>query len=229
MNKQQVDEYYHLLRVISNGGMLTEEYAKTGRTQSEVNRIFHGLSRHLLAGGDYDALIQFSAYYGSRFLLKPACEAIAKTGWKPRRIVELGAGFGWFGRGVSTSFEVIPCLFVDKRQWVLIDIVADLETDQGLEKILSVMKDGDLIVVADLLHCLDNPGEIMALFSKWPMAILEYCPTNKEYSESYSTQIKRYGANPIEPERFEDMFPDRKIDIVDIDPYLLLLVEAIHE
>lgn len=224
MNKQQIDELYHLLRVISNGDMSTQEYAKTGRTQSEVNRIFHGLSRHLLAGGDYDALIQFSAYYGSRFLRKPACEAIVKTGWKPHRVVELGAGFGWFGRGVSAKFDVIPCLFVDKRHWVLIDIVADLEIDQGLEEILTVMKDGDLIVAADLLHCLDDPKGIMSHFSKWPMAILEYCPTNREYTESYVTQLRRYGARPLTAEKYMELFPDRSVDIVDLDPYILLLV-----
>ena len=91
---------------------------------------------------------------------------------------------------------------------------------------LSAMKDGDLIVAADLLHCLDDPKKIMSHFSKWPMAILEYAPTNEEYAGSYSTQIKRYGADPIEPESFEDMFPDRNVEIVDLDPYILMLVEA---
>jgi len=226
MNKEQVDELYHLLRLVSNGDISTEEFVKTGRPQREVNGIFHGLSRHLLAGGDYDALIQFSAYYGRRFLLKPACEAIAKTGWKPHRVVELGAGFGWLGRGVSAEFEAIPCLFVDKRHWVLIDIVADLETERGLNKVLSAMRGSDLVVASDLLHCLDDPKGIMSHFSKWPMAILEYCPTDIEYASSYSTQIKRYGATPIEPDDFAGVFPGRRVDIVDMDPYILLLVEA---
>ncbi len=226
VKKEQIDELYHLLRVVSNGDISTEEFARTGRPQREVNRIFHGLSRHLLAGGDYDALIQFSAYYGSRFLLKPACEAIDKTGWAPVGIVELGAGFGWFGRGVSALFESIPCLFVDKRHWVLIDIVADLETEHGLSKVLSAMREGDLIVAADLLHCLDDPKGIMSRFSKWPMAILEYCPISNDYAESYTTQLRRYGANPLATEVFEELFPGRRVDIVDIDPYILLLVEA---
>jgi len=226
VNKPQVDELYHLLRVVSNGNMPTEEFARTGLTQREVHRIFHGLSRHLLAGGDYEALIQFSAYYGTRFLLKPACEAIVKTGWKPRRIVEFGAGLGWLGRGVSGSLELVPCLFVDKRHWALIDIIADLETDQGVEEVITVMKDGDLIVAKDFLHCLDDPKDVMSQFSKWPMAILEYCPTNEGYAESYITQLRRYGAKPFLPEEFKDMFPDRAVDIVDLDPYILLLVEA---
>ncbi|GAI25447.1 unnamed protein product, partial [marine sediment metagenome] len=108
-------------------------------------------------------------------------------------------------------------------------LVADLETDQGMAKVLSAMKDGDLIVAADLLHCLDDPKDVMLHFSKWPMAILEYCPANKKYAGSYSTQIERYGATPIAPESFMDMFPGRKVDIVDMDPYILLLVEPADE
>ncbi len=226
MDKQQIDELYHLLRVVSNGDMSTEEFAKTGRPQPEVNRIFQGLSRHLLAGSDYDALIQFLDYYGSRFLVKPACEAIAKTDWTPDRIVEFGAGLGWFGRGVGAWFGLTRCLFVDKRDWALIDVVADLETERGINEVLSLMRDGDLIVMSDLLHCLDDPKGIMSHFSKWPMAILEHCPITGEYADSYNLQIKRYGATPIDPEAFEDMFPDRTVDIVDIDSHILLLVEA---
>lgn len=220
MDKQQVDELYHLLRVVSNTADIS------GPLPLEEVNIVRGLTKHLLAGGDYLALVQFSAYYGKTFLLEPTCEAIVKAGWKPHRIVEFGAGLGWLGRGVSGSLGLTPCLFVDKRNWTLIDIIADLETDQGLEEILTVMKDGDLIVAADFLHCLDDPEGVMSQFSKWPMAILEYCPVGKEYAESYSTQIKRYGATPIDPRIFVSMFPGRKVDIVDIDPYILLLVEA---
>lgn len=221
MDKDQIDELYHLLRVASN-----LESSGTGLTAREEINIMRGLTRHLFAGGDYLALIQFSAYYGTRFLLKPACEAIVKAGWNPRRVVELGAGLGWLGRGVSASLELVPCLFIDKRQWTLIDIIADLETDQGIEEVLTVMKDGDLIVAADLLHCLVDPKGIMSQFSKWPMAVLEYCPTSVEYASSYSMQIKRYGATPIEPDDFAGVFPGRRVDIVDLNPYILLLVEA---
>lgn len=224
VDKEQVDELYHLLRVASN-----MKASGMGLTTHEEVDIIYGLTRHLLAGGDYPSLIRFSMYYGRRFLVGPTREAIVKTGWRPSRIVDLGSGLGWLGRGISTEFELIPCLFVDKRPWVFTDLVADLETEQGMAKVFSAMKDRDLIVAADLLHCLDNPKGIMSRFSKWPMAILEYCPTNMEYADSYSTQIKRYGATPIAAEDFVGMFPGRKVDIVDLNPYILLLVEAEKE
>lgn len=221
MDKDQINGLYHLMRVASN-----MEASSIGFTRQEEVDTIYGLARHLLAGGDYLALVRFSAYYGKRFLLDPVREAIVQTGWTPLRIVELGAGLGWMGRGVNILFESIPCLFVDKRPWSLTDLVANLETEQGLEMVLSAMKDGDLIVAADLLHCLGDPKGIMSHFSKWPMAILEYCPTSVEYASSYSTQIKRYGATPIEPDDFAGVFPGRTVDIVDLDPYILLLVEA---
>ncbi len=224
MNKDQIDELYHLLRLASN--MKGTGLVKTGLfVHEEVNTIY-GIAKHLLAGGDYPALVRFSMYYGERFLLTRVCDELTRAGWKPSRIVELGAGLGWLGRGLATHFGLIPCLYVDKRPWTLIDITADLETKKGIEDVLAVLKDGDLVVMADLLHCLDDPKGIMSHFSKWPMAILEYCPTNMEYVDSYSTQIERYGATPIDSRTFESMFRGRKTDIVDLDPYILLLVEA---
>lgn len=224
MNKKQVDELYHLLRVVSNTkgtGAAGMEWS----VQEEIDTIF-GIARHLLAGGDYLALVKFCAYYGDKFMLTRVCDELVRAGWKPSRIVELGAGLGWLGRGVATRFGLIPCLYVDKRPWTLIDVVADLETKQGLDNVLSRMKDGDLIVMSELLHCLDDPKGIMSHFSKWPMAILEYCPTSIEYARSFSTQIKRCGATPIEPDDFAGVFPDRKVDVIDLDPHILLLVEA---
>lgn len=218
MNKEQIDELCHILRCASNEKRDDLQIFPT-------QHLILGLARHLLAGGDYEALVQFSAYYGERFLLQLTYEAIHKKGWKPLRIVELGAGLGWMGRGLAAKLGFLPALFTDKRQWAMIDVVADLETENGRTKVLTALKEGDLLVMSDLLHCLDNPKEVMSYFSRWPAAILEYCPTNTNYAESYSTQITRYGATPIMPEEFEDMFPGRKVDIADLDPYCLFLVD----
>jgi len=225
VNRQEVDQLYHLLRVASNAVREQGVNSKTGLTPQEEVNVFRGLCNHLLGGGDYPALIRFSQYYGERFLLESTLRAVRGTEWQFSRVVELGAGLGWLGRGVAAGLGSLPTLFVDKRSWVLIDVVANLETEAGIEVVLNQLKEGDLIVAADLLHCLDNPTEVIGHFSKWPLAALEYCSANTDHDTSYCTQIGRYGATPIMPEDFRDMFPGRKVDIVDLEPYILLLVD----
>lgn len=221
MKKVDIDQLYHLLRVASN-----EPRANTD--MFAFQDLIFGLSRHLLHGGDYHALIQYLYHYGERYLLNPTVDAIKGTGWEFTRIVELGAGLGWLGRGLSSRFrtnrDLLPAVFVDKRQWAMIDIIADIETEPGREKVFGALKEKDLLVMSELLHCLDNPKEVLMPFAGWPMAILEYCPSNLSYRESYSCQILRYGARFIDPGDYEGMFPDRAVDIVDLDPYILILV-----
>jgi len=226
MKKVDIDQLYHLLRVASN--------EPRGNTDMfAFQDLIFGLSRHLLHGGDYHALIQYLYHYGEKYLLNPTVDAIKETGWEFNRVVELGAGLGWLGRGLSSRFRVkgdmLPAVFIDKRQWAMIDIVADMETEPGRKKVLSALKDGDLLVMSELLHCLDNPKEAMAPFTGWPIAILEYCPSDLSYRESYTCQILRYGAKFINPGDYEDIFPGRTIDIVNLDPYLLILVPRLEE
>lgn len=214
MKKEQVDELYHLLRVASN--------------DPDWSTVVRGLANHLLAGGDYLGLIQYSRLYGESFLLDEFADAVKNAGWKPSRIVEFGAGLGWLGRGVAARFGYLPCLFIDKRPWPMIDIMADLETENGRSWALGEMREGDLVVASDFIHCVNDSKKVLEPFSKWPMAILEYCPTSDEYRASYSVQIHRYGAIPavLDTAMIEGIFPDRKIDIVEMDPYILLLVEG---
>jgi len=218
LEKKEIDQLYHLLRRASN---ITDEEKAAGSVYSpdEKVSIIYGLCRHLLAGGDYSALIQFSQFYGVSFLLEPVFKAIKKLGWKPSRIVDLGAGLGWLGRGLSAKFGLIPALFVDKRPWPLVDFVADLETDTGIKTVLGELREGDLIVASDLLHCLDKPATVMGSFSAWPMAILEYCPEDDSLRVSYSEQISRFGASPLEGiDSLVNIFKHRKTHTVDLDP-----------
>jgi len=214
MEKYDIDELYHLLRDASND-------------ESDLPKFIYGLSRHLLAGGDYLGLIQYSAFYGENFLLEPTHKAIVERGWTPGRVVEFGAGLGWLGRGLAAKLNFIPAMFVDKRQWSMIDVVADLETDTGIDKVLSVMKEGDLIVMADFLHCVVNPTQILEAFSSYNMAILEYMAVDPRLADSYEKQIKRYGANPIGVTEYLPLFKqlNRPTDIKDIDPYVLILID----
>jgi len=227
LKKQEIDQLYHLLRQASN---ISEDYrinTKACLTPQEQINVIYGLCRHLLAGGDYSALVQYSQFYGLSYLLEPTFQAIKSIGWQPKRIVDFGAGLGWLGRGLAAKFGLLPTLFVDKRPWSLINLVADLETQEGIDAVLNELSDGDLIVSCDLLHCLEDPQQEMADFSGWPMAMLEYYPTNQEFKKSYSLQIHRYGACSLTYPELKDVFPDRVSRTIPIDPYILMLVDPV--
>ena len=223
MDKNQIDELYYLLREVSNEG--------NRRTSTEVTDAIYGLAGHLLAGKDYLRLIQYSRYYGEKFLLKPTHEAILEKGWVPMRFVELGAGLGWLCRGLAAKFRIKDTLTVDKRPWMTIDVLADLELDSGILKVDKHLKDGDIIVMSDFLHCVEDPESILKAFPKYPMAILDYMPTDVRYAKNYREQLKRYGGNPIESGALESMLHrvGRKTDIKDLDPYVLILIDKADE
>lgn len=218
MDKAKLDTLYYLLREVSNEA--------SSQQSSELADVVYRLAGHLLAGTNYLGLVRYSRYYGEQFLLQPTYEAICKKDWSPTRFVEFGAALGWLCRGLASKFKIKDVLTIDKRAWTAIDLVADLETAQGIKSVQEVMKDGDVIVAADLLHCLKNPREVMLNFLKWPIVALEYCSADTDYMESYTTQIARYGADPIMPETFGEMFPGRRVDAVDLEPYILLLVDG---
>ena len=228
MEKKELDQLYHLLRRSSNlvDGHTKGPGLKTTLTPGEQVSVIYGLCRHLLAGGDYSALIRFSMLYGECFLVNPVYEAIRSRGWKPERIVEFGAGLGWLGRGLAAKFGMLPTLLVDKRPWPLIDLVLDLEFDVDKADMFNRMKVGDVIVSSELLHCLDDPYEVMADFAKWPTAVLEYIPEDDDFRDSYSTQTVRYGAGPaFRIDSLRDVFKGREITTVDLDPFFLMLIE----
>ncbi len=220
MNRTEIDELYHLLRYVSNEA--------ANNKSPEIASIIYGMSKHLLAGGDYLSLVQYCAYYGENYLLEPTFTSIHSKNWKPKRIVELGAGLGWLGRGLAVRFDLIPTLFVDKRQWAMIDLVADLETSAGLLKVQECLREGDLIVMSDFLHCVENPMSILTAFSKYPIAILEYLPSDFRYSSSYKEQLGRYGGNPQSTEELIVGLSgrlDRKVATRSIGPYVLTLID----
>jgi len=225
LEKKEIDQLYHLLRRVSNyaeGGV----QRGTSLTAKEQIGVLYGLCRHLLAGGDYLALVQFSQFYGESFLVEPVSKIIKNRGWKPGRVVEFGAGLGWFGRGLAGNLGMLPIMSVDKRPWPLINLVKDLEVKEDKADILHSMKKDDLIVACDMLHCLEDPYEVMAGFDEWHIAVLEYMPENDDFRHSYSEQITRYGANPLlSLEGLAAVFPGRKSTLAKLDPYVLLLVE----
>ena len=218
MKKDRLDELYHLLREVFNEG--------DKASSTEITDAIYGLAGHLLAGKDYLRLIQYSAYYGRTYLLEPTFKAISEAGWQPARIVEFGAGLGWLSRGLASKFKIADVFTIDKRIWVATSLVANLETTDGITAVIHQMKDGDLIVMSDFLHCVTNPKEILETFDQWPIAILEYMPVDQDYASSWEYQLKRYGGNPIDPGDLSKMLSSlgRHTDIKDLEPYVLILI-----
>jgi hypothetical protein len=190
MEKQYVDELYHQLRHL---------YITNDITQKEA---IMGLVSHLTQPsktlGDYVGLLRFLTWYGEQFLLERVYSAITISRLRYERVVDIGAGFGWLGRGISNLAGGLPNLFIDKRQWPLIDIIADIETQNGRKRVLDEMKPNDLIVMGELLHCLNDPVGVLRPFSKWPIVAVEYYPEYQPaYRQSYEAQIKEFGCTPI--------------------------------
>lgn len=185
MDKEFIDMLYHKLRELS----LTNDLQQKQAVQ--------GITNHLTTTGDYAGLLRFLAYYGENYLLEPAFAALGQSFVHPARIVEFGAGLGWLGRGLAQEFGNLPTLFVDKRQWTLIDIVADLESKNGRARVLDELKKGDLIVMSEFLHCLEDPAAMLRAFRQWPMLVIEYDSEVADMRHSYNAQIEKYGAKPL--------------------------------
>lgn len=216
MDKVQFDELYHNLRRLC----VTEDMHQ----KEAVAGIVSHLTR---PQGDYTGLLRFLSYYGETFLLPSIVEQLRSASKVLRfsRIVDLGAGFGWLGRGISNAFNLMPAVFVDKRQWVLIDIVADIESKNGVKRVLDVLRDGDLIVMSELLHCLNDPEETLRPFTKWPILAVEYWPLDALLRASYNDQIKKFSCKPIG--NIRDVFPSSKIHTHVMDPYTMWLVRPV--
>jgi len=218
MEKQQWDQLYHLLRTASNSSDKEELEAIVGITDHLIEHRNEGC---------YGGLLDYLTYYGNRFLLDKTCRIVESQALDFSRIVDFGAGFGWLGEGMSKYFKV-PFLQIDKRRWSGNTMVADFETPEGIESVLSVLKPDDLIVMSDFLHCLDNPDKIIAKFTAWNLVVLEYVPFSLDYMDSYKTQLERLGAKPFlgwGSIMNVDPFPShRKVCPFNLDPYILKII-----
>ena len=200
MNRRQLDEMYHLLRELNTSGDMVQQEA------------IAGIVSHLTTPkGDYTGLLRFLTYYAEKYELPDVLKFAHKnidmdsvTG-----IIELGAGFGWLARGLSSEFNNKSFNLVDKRQWVGIDIVADIESTNGIKRVLDFLNPNDLIVMSEFLHCLPDPKLVMDKFAKWPLLVIEYMPENQRHNDSFIAQLTNFG-HP-EMASIGDIFPDRQI------------------
>jgi len=182
-----------------------------------------GITSHLTdPGGDYNGLLKYLAWYGESFLLPEVLDVLHQSKAKFSRVVAFGAGLGWLGRGIANGHGGLPALFVDKRQWVLTDIIADLETTNGRQRVLDALQPGDIIVMSELLHCLDNPEKMLKLFEKWPMLVVEYSAWSARYMQSYNQQVAKFGCIPVSS--LGRIFPGRRISSRAVEPYKIAFI-----
>jgi len=218
MNKAQLDELYHNLRVMSFSEDITQKEAVVG------------IVSHLTTPqGDYGGLLRFLNYYGDKYLLDDAVKLYTTHISSPnsRRIVEFGAGLGWLGRGLSNRLTTKPPLLIDKRQRAGIDIVADIESTNGAARVLDALDDSDVIVMSELLHCLDDARATMRQFMPWPKLIIEYMPKgdsfkSASYQSSYNRQIGALGCKPVSS--IGDIFPGSDIYDFSTDTHSMWIV-----
>lgn len=227
MKKEFYDQFYHLLRVHSNEMARSED--------PEETQAMRGITNHLLSSkGEYVGLLQFLSYYGKKYIA-PQVTAILDDSVRighlesPKRIVDFGAGLGWLSDHLSYHLSrlenPVPNIKIDKRQWFGIDIVADVESSNGLLRILDALKEGDLIVMCEFLHCITNGNYLMDKLGKYPVVIIEYFSGRADYQDSYKTQIVRFGAESIPK---YDFTSNRKLIYErDAEPYYIWLYSPI--
>ena len=217
MESRNIDELYHQLRLVS-------------LDDPETQRAIRSLCNHL-TGYSYEGLLEYSHWYGEKYTLPSVIKVL--EAWrdpirerKYTRVVDLGAGSGWLGLGLSRYLDV-PVIGVDKREWAGITFKVDLERTSGLTQLTMILRPDDLLVMCDFLHCLDRPSLILKVLNPWDMLILEYGGLAKTaHTNSYTQQIKKYGANPISWEQIYSILVDlRRGDLVceALDTYNLIL------
>jgi len=212
MDRPVVDSLYHNLRLLN----LTDDI--------QHKEAILGITSHLTEPqGNYNGLLKYLAWYGEKFLLSDVLAFLDQHKAVFSRVVDFGAGLGWLGRGIAHARGDLPTLFVDKRQWVLTDIIADLETTNGRQRVLEALQPGDIIVMSELLHCLDNSAKVLDPFAEWPMLMIEYSAWQPAYMKSYNEQIAKFGCVPVGSLGL--IFTGRKISWKLTGPYRIALIE----
>ena len=195
LDQNDYDNLYHMLRRFSNGS-------------PETRRAAYCIASHLLRAPDYEHLLTWSTRYGMMFLQMHVKEVLQKA-WPDRsfpKVIELGAGFGWLGMTVAQHYGV-DALLVDNRAHLQGNPLGlysyelvDLENGERREKFTDKIWTGDMIVMCDFLHCVDDPAAVLKSFSGCPMLIMELTfPETDAYRESFKKQIERYGATAFKP------------------------------
>lgn len=185
MEREKVDRVYSDLRELSCGSLNTDK--------ADIYKI----ARYLMVSDDYEDLLSFEEFYGSRFL-SPIFRKIANV-WSFSRIVDLGCGKGWLGSDLDLALTPIDgCLYVDKRPWFDSVRIFDLEKEDLGLFFKDVIDSRDLIVASELFHCLnvETQRAIIEHLKDHMFVIAEYGSRIPEFTRTYDTQSSLKGCTP---------------------------------
>lgn len=209
----QSDELAYLLRKVYLSGDDNESTAVTGLFDHLVLR----------KGKDsYESLLLYLRFYGAVYLLPPLVGIIDKL--KPGRYIDIGCGNGWLGGGLS-GLTGKKALFFDKRKLFDEVVIADVETDSGINIIKDSLRESDVLLMCNFLHCITNPVQVVREFSEHKMVIIEYTPVDSNHLTAYAKQIKSLGAEFVDPVEvfLKAGIPHKEFNAYRLSSYIVLV------
>jgi len=151
------------------------------------------------------SLLHFSKFYGIQYILPKVIELVVKEGWaRSNTVVDLGAGFGWLGTGLSKYLNIPGVMEYDKRPWSPQTIFWDAEEAESSIVNYDFCAPTDALVVSsDFLHCLNERSikRIVARFFAFNQIHIYYSGGAVPCMESYLAQTVKYGSTDITPEK----------------------------
>lgn len=179
----EVDTLYQKLASIALDRKLRRLFRKC--YNSSLKEGILGLTVHLLSGGDYRSLLTFSNMYKKKYVLPELIQFINEDMGK--RIVDLGSGGLDWGRKLAQE-KGMDYMCVDKRKWDGVDLVLDVER----EDLREYLKDGDILLMSEFIHCVDDLESLRPL-EGYPWVIVE---PNLVRGSPLWRQLKEFGGNP---------------------------------
>ncbi len=224
MEKEQVDQLYHLLRQLSNEAAdpSTTVDKLSQLTVSQEAAAIKGLINHL-DKSNYPQLLSFSTMYGMKYIVPAVAKIIKQNNVQVNRFLDVGCGNGWLGINLSLRFNKSHVL-IDKREHIFGTIPLNFEIPKDMDTFKSMIADYDVITMCDFLHCVDNPKAILDAIPWNNIVVVEYIPSKESYMDSYKSQLARYGASSFTHEELCDILYPRVLDMIDADPYEIFLL-----
>lgn len=170
------------------------------RLEDGTKRALLSYATHLLGSPDYQCLYTWLDHYGVNHL-------VPLLVWYFKEIsgtmaLELGAGTGWFGDAFR-RVTAVPVVGVDTRTPAVIQ--GSIEDPTLLSLLSRAWNHPDIVILASsVLHCINNPLEVLKAFDKCSWVILE--PALYFCQNPWYIQLQEFGANPLTSDDLDVMF-----------------------